>query len=233
MPDTFVKICVYTDFEFLSTNHHYCIYPDKYAFTIPTILLTEHLALTGIFTGDVFATFTADETRPFSMTNFYKMRDYYRSVGLDFDSPVKGVSEIGTEMINRYYGNADIANTCQYGGFKKPCMKCIKCFRKTLIKNHLSNTEPAPAVLKNFEQAPAVRSFYHKDDMNMHLPLTFKEILSKLDTTEYPTINGIKQNAQLHDKDAPLPLLYVPPYQTNNNSRTMQYCINKLAVIFK
>jgi len=235
MPDSFCKIYTLSDFEFLSTNHNYCIYPDNYAFTIPCILLADHLSLTGILVGDVLAAFTANETKTFSNNNFSKMRKYYASIGLDIDSPVKGVTEIGTEMINRYYHNDDISNTCQYGEFRKPCMKCIKCFRKTLIRNYLSNIEIDNDTLTRFNESNAVINFYNNNmnSVNMSLQLTYKGCMKNINVENFDTIQKIKNKAFLVEKDVSgLDKLFDEPYYNYNMSKIMHYCLCNLHKIF-
>ena len=235
MLDSFCKIYTLSDFEFLSTNHNYCIYPDNYAFTIPCILLADHLSLTGILVGDVVAAFTSNETRPFSMKNFSRMRKYYESVGLDIDSPVKGVTEIGTEIINRYYHNDDISNTCQYGEFQKPCMQCIKCFRKTLIRSYLSNSELDDATLSKFNKSKAVINFYNNNvnKESMSLQLTYKRCMERLNVEKFDILQGIKEKAFSVNKDVSgLDKLFDKPYYNYNMSRTVHYCLCNLHNIF-
>lgn len=235
MSNDFVKICVMTDFEFLSTNHKWCIYPDNYAFTIPCLLLADHLCLSGIFTGDVNPAFTGDETSRFSMVNFYRMREYYQSVGLDLDSPVKGLSELGTYLVNQHYGNEENATTCQYGDYKKPCGKCIKCFRKTLIKLYLAGTELTPIEKKTFNESNAIKNFLNNVQApeKMHLRATFKEVMKKQDFTGYDVLQGIKDYAnQVQVETGWLDKLFLYPYVSDPAGKTMQECVMKLAEIF-
>lgn len=234
MPDRFVKINVRSDFEFLSTNGSYCIYPDNYSFTIPCILLADHLGLTGIYSGDILAAFTAEETRKVSFINFNKMKNYYRSAGLDFDSPVKGVTEIGTEIINSFYGTSEITTTCQYGKYKQPCMKCIKCFRKTLIKAYINKHTPDDSILADFNKNVAVSGFLERNKDREPFPFgfTYNEILKKLDLSNYELLNKIKNKSACDMDTSFLNKVLVSAYYKNDMSLTMQHCLNNLLKIF-
>lgn len=231
MSDNFVKICVESDFEFLSTNGSYCIYPDKYSFTIPSILLAEHLDLNGIFVGDMLAAFTNDERAPYSLVNFKKIDRYYQTVGLRLESPIMGVTEIGTEMINQYFNNSDISTTCQYGSFKKPCYQCIKCFRKTFIKSWLSNTPVDYAILKKLNNSNAVKQYL---ESGSSFPRTMALVLQNFEDHSFPTIFSLKQ--KLNSKPLSTSMMnkiLLDPYLTNNNSsNTLNKCLFKLLKIF-
>ena len=231
MSTHYCKIYTSSDFEFLSTNHNYCIYPDNYAFTIPCILLADHLSLTGILTGDIIGAFTSDETKNFSDHNFLKLKKYYASVGLDIDSPVKGITELGTEIINRYFQNSDISTTCQYGTFKKPCMKCIKCFRKTLIKSYLSNSMIDPQILNTFNKSKSIVNL--SNSKIIHMPLTYKITMEKQDLNNYDILNKIKKRVSNIDIDlSGFKKLFIDPYLHYPINKTLSYCLCELYKIF-
>ena len=231
MSDDYVKICVESDFEFLSTNGSYCIYPDKYSFTIPSILLADYLDLNGIFVGDMLAAFTNNERNPYRLVNFQKLDKYYRSAGLRLESPVMGVTEIGTEMINRYYNNSEISTSCQYGSFKNPCYKCVKCFRKTLIKSWLSGTSIDDEILKKFESSSSVKKYIESESLS--LPRTMTLLLSNFNNDKYPMIMSLKN--KLHGKDVSTSMmdkLLLKPYLESDSSNTLNKCLFKLLKIF-
>ncbi|WP_330926444.1 DUF6395 domain-containing protein [Candidatus Sororendozoicomonas aggregata] len=157
MPESFRKISAFSDFEFASTNGKWCIYPDKYAFTIPLLLMADYLKLKSVATGDVLAAFTGNEVK-FGGTFSYKDAYIYEAVGLEFIQPGCGLTEVGTEMLARKKGLANISSTCQYGPFQKPCMKCIKCFRKELLRCALDGRMPDEKIVGIWNESPAVLS---------------------------------------------------------------------------
>ncbi|AMX02666.1 DUF6395 domain-containing protein [Microbulbifer thermotolerans] len=158
MPECYSKILVETDFEYLMWNGSYCVYPDNYSFTIPCIFLADHFDIDFIATGDIHAGLTGNETM-FNKKFEPNGKALYKAVGLELDSPVKSISEVGTTLINVKTGLHEITTTCAYGEFKKPCMKCIKCFRKYLISAAVGEVSLDEAVLSRFFQHPPVIKF--------------------------------------------------------------------------
>lgn len=237
----FYKIVCYSDFEFVSTNKKYCIYSDNYAFTTPAILLADHLSLSGILVGDVMAAFNADETKDVSFLNFNKLRNYYASVGLDIDSPIKGLSEFGSMKINLIYGNHDISTSCQYGSFKKPCMKCIKCFRKTLIEHYLQKTKISETELKGFNESQPVINFVKRateNINNLHLRKTYALLLKDIDLSNFNNLNNLKKLVldNYDNRDYGLLKLNLDVYSKSQSIYTsgMVYeCLLKLLNIFE
>lgn len=232
MNDAFVKIPILSDFEFLSVNktNNYCVYPDNYSFTIPCLLLSDHLMLSGILTGDMLAAFSGDERTKFSTERFKKQQKLYYSVGLHLDSAIKGVTELGSELINRYYKNSDIANTCQYGGFKQPCMKCIKCFRKSLIKAYLDGTHLTESQLFKFDKSNAIISLSKRE--SIPVPLTLKLITSNYDFDEYPNLRTIQEKLTSYRVNNNLIKATFDPYENQILPKTIQYCLNNIRHIF-
>ena len=227
------RICVKSDFEFLSTNGHWCIYPDKYSFTIPCILLADHLKLTGILTGDMNLAFTADERRLYDMKGFNKQVSYYNSVGLDMDSPVKGITEVGTALVNKYYKNMERAVSCQYGKGGKPCGRCIKCFRKGLLVQRLNNKIVSDGDLNIYNESRAVNSFLDKNAKGkLHSYLLYSWLLRDLDLSKYQNLNKFKY--KLCSKSENLDFMekiYIKPYLLKPMSLTMQSCLVNLSNI--
>ena len=158
MPSIFKKIHTKTDFEFLSTNGKYCIYPDSYAFTIPCVLLADHLSISHIVTGDIWVAFTGDET--IFNPNLMPRHNYlFESIGLSLEPILNGVGEFGSLIINNYYNLSSVSTSCQYGGFQRPCMKCIKCFRKSMFSWALFGKPLTSEEIKRFNESPAIQKF--------------------------------------------------------------------------
>lgn len=233
MQDRFVKIPVLSDFEYLSVNmdDKFCVYPDAYAFTIPCILLADHLGLTGILTGDMAAAFTNSERNGYFDQRYNKRRMLYRAVGLDLQSAIKGITEIGTEIINNYYGNGENSNTCQYGGFRKPCMKCIKCFRKSLIRSFLKGEKLTDEQLKAFDNSPAIKNFVSQE--RMPFPLTFKLVTQGYNWSSYPNLNKIMEKVRDIPVRKQLLSYSMDPYKEEIIPETIQFCLKNIKRIFK
>lgn len=159
MPNDSRKFLVHTDFPYLSTNGSYCIYPDNYAFTIPAILLADHISISHIVTGDILGGLTGNETifNPILMPN--KARRIYRSIGLDLECPCNGVSELVTSRIVEDMDMTLSSSTCEYGGFRSPCMWCIKCLRKRMYLWALTGKELTDEELNKFNNADPIKNF--------------------------------------------------------------------------
>ena len=162
MPNSFPKYTVFSDMEFLSTNGRWCVYPDTYAFTLPTMLLADTLQLDHVITGDIWVAFTGDETI-FNSTLTYKRRHLFEAAGLSIEYPCNGVGEISSlKIADKLIGHPSVT-TCQYGEFQKPCMKCIKCFRKSLIMDAIKGTQIVLDNLERFNNSPAVIQFSNSE----------------------------------------------------------------------
>ncbi|MGP5526668.1 DUF6395 domain-containing protein [Psychrobacter celer] len=161
MPYDFSKILVYTDFPYLSVNAtgSFCVYPDSYAFTIPCVLLSEFLGIGNIITGDIMAAFTGNETIYNKRLTSAREEYLFKSIGINLDYPCNGVSEIITTKIVKDYGMLEMSSTCEYGDFMRPCMKCIKCFRKSIYKWALFDEALNEDQLKIFNESPAIIKF--------------------------------------------------------------------------
>ena len=192
MPSRFKKISVRTDFEFLSTNGNYCIYPDSYAFTIPCLMLADHLSISHIVTGDIWVAFNGDET--IFTTALTSRHNYlFESVGLSLEPILNGVGELGSLIINEHYNLSDIATSCQYGAFQKPCMKCIKCFRKSIYSWALFDKKLSPDDIKKFNLSPAIQSFAKNNERKgLSLGPSYKYAFNKINFSFDGSIGTIR-----------------------------------------
>ena len=110
-------------------------------------------------------------------------------------------------------------------------MQCVKCFRKTLIKNFISNTAIEPQVLNKFNTSKAIINLSNSNII--HLPLTYKLTMDKQDFIDYEILNKIKE--RVSQKDVYLygfNKLFIDPYYNYPISKTMSYCLCQLFKIF-
>lgn len=74
----------------------------------------------------------------FKIRTIYRRWDsLLRAVGLCLGAPVGGVCEVGTSKIVHTSIFESVAQSCIRGPKGKPCLKCFKCFRKTLLDSAL------------------------------------------------------------------------------------------------
>lgn len=216
MPSRFKKIAVKSDFEFLSTNGNYCIYPDSYAFTIPCLLLADSLQISHIITGDIWVAFNGDETI-FNKNLTSKHYGIFNAVGLSLEPVINGIGELGSLIICDHYNLLDIATTCQYGSFQKPCMKCIKCFRKTLYSWALFGKSLSQSDIDKFNSSVPVQSFSKNNDRKgLSLGPSYKYVFDKIN---HPFSGAIKE---IQSRMTNIPIdttfvkkIYTPAYLIN------------------
>ncbi|EKD7755879.1 hypothetical protein OSG00_000660 [Shigella sonnei] len=163
MPCNYKKVLVYTDFPFLSVKNDYCTYPDSYSFTIPAVLLSERLGFAHIITGDIHAAFTDSET---IHTNDCEASDkkFFSGIGINLDYPCNGLSELITTSIAKANGLLEISSACEYGDFMKPCMGCIKCFRKSIYRWALFNEPLSNEDIIKLNNSPAIKSYAENNE---------------------------------------------------------------------
>lgn len=153
-----IKLPVLSDLEFMSTNLNYCIYPDTYVFTIPVMLVADTLNLSHLVSGDIWAAFTGDETIH-SKNLSYRRQEIFAAAGLPIEYPLNGIGEVGSYILAEKHISNKKCTTCQYGEFQKPCMSCIKCFRKNLIRDALSGSRVIYDNLDRFNSSPVIQKF--------------------------------------------------------------------------
>ncbi|EAC1961211.1 TPA: hypothetical protein OBP45_001611 [Escherichia coli] len=199
MPFNYKKILVYSDFTYLSTNGKFCIYPDTYAFTTPAILLSEQLGINDLITGDILAAFTGNESI-YSPNLESRSKNFFASIGINLDYPCNGVSELITTKIAKSFGFLDISSACEYGDFQKPCMKCIKCFRKSIYKWALFNEKLTDKEIDNFNNSPAIINFANGEERkNLYFMASFKYCFTNIDHVFTGSIEKIRLRAMKYN----------------------------------
>jgi hypothetical protein len=137
-------------------------FPVDVANAIPALLLADREGFDSIAFGTVFE--SAYQVGKKAFTD-YRATEHHRhygglfaAVGLPFHQVVAGVSEIGTTRIAAASPFGPAAQSCHRGPPGKPCMTCVKCFRKTLIDLAATGEQPGDALLDRFFASPQVRA---------------------------------------------------------------------------
>jgi len=128
------------DLEFLRSPIGF---PSDLANAIPALLLSQHLGLDSIAFGTVLESAYGIGHEKFIE---YKKGSHWRfygklfsCAGIEICLPVAGISEVGTSLINYSSSYGEFAQSCIRGKWKKPCLKCWKCFRKELLSISLDS----------------------------------------------------------------------------------------------
>ncbi|MEN0581154.1 DUF6395 domain-containing protein [Phytobacter palmae] len=199
MPYTYKKILVYSDFPYLSTNGKFCLYPDSYAFTIPAVLLSGQLGISDLITGDILAAFTANESI-YSSDLESRAKPFFSSIGINLDYPCNGVSELITTKIAKSYGFLEISSACEFGDFQKPCMKCLKCFRKSIYKWALFNEQLSEQEIERFNNSPAVINFANGDERkNLYFMASLKYCFTNIDYKFTGVVGKIRERSMKYN----------------------------------
>lgn len=113
-------------------------------FTVTAVLLADHLGLRTIADGNVVDTVYL--LGPGGHGTLYNPQDptkllaMFARAGLQYCSPVGGVSEVTTDRLAR---DVPHAMGCMRGEHGEPCNACIKCYRKRALRGTPIPTSPA------------------------------------------------------------------------------------------
>jgi hypothetical protein len=126
------------------TNYEYVRSPlgfaTNYSSAVPVLLLADHLKLSSVALGMILESAFAIGDNPFNVPSsaWFKILNI---VGLPTNLVTAGLSEVSTSKI--VASNPDykhIPQSCVRGDIQKPCMKCMKCLRKTLLEKTFTNS---------------------------------------------------------------------------------------------
>ena len=81
----------------------------------------------------------------------------YDAAGVAYTAPVAGLTEVGTARVATAGPLASFAQSCDHGSPMRPCMACVKCFRKTLVKMALVDDFSDEHRLERMASIPSIR----------------------------------------------------------------------------
>ena len=146
-------LCVQTDMEY--TRHPVGFMNDGTMAT-PQMLLADWLKLDGIAYGMILE--SAYLNKGFRYRE-YKQTDHWRryggtaaACGLPWHLVTAGLSEVATSQLVLESPLQHVAQSCVRGAFGSPCMKCWKCFRKSLLEAALVGETIPSAKLDEYFQ---------------------------------------------------------------------------------
>lgn len=149
-------------------------------------------------------------------------------VDLPYCLPTIGLSEVCTSKMilnSPYY---EVAHACSRGKVHKPCMKCTKCFRKTLLEKVVKNEPIDNKLLDQFFKLKDVQRLITKSPI--HFENIFTYITSKYNGN-HPIMNALKKKTRgdiletsWMEKWNPSSLQYIAPkYQKYITSEISKY----------
>ena len=176
MPDRFTKVPVFTDFPYTSLceSGRRVVWADRIWHSVPVVLVAEQLGLSSVSMGKILAAFLGNEKSfdvPAVQTHH---RALFGALGLATVQPLAGASEFVSETIVKSHGHQGATLTCNFGPFKKRCMACVKCFRKSLMNHVLDGTTPSTEEIGRFNQSKRIEILSKKN------PIPFTSTLKSL-----------------------------------------------------
>jgi len=131
-------IIVESNFEFLRNPIGF---PTDLAVGSPAILLAGPLKLSSIAFGTILESTYGIGGKLFreytDSSHFRLWNGLFNAAGLIYSLPVAGISEVGTSKILLKTPYGDFSQSCIRGEWLKPCLRCWKCFRKSLLDSQL------------------------------------------------------------------------------------------------
>ena len=158
---------------------------------IPAILLADHFSLDSIAYGTISnAAYGLGKGKFVDYTTRWVFRAWQsilKSVGLEYFNSVSTLSEIGTMKVVQSSPFSEVAESCVRGTNNQPCRKCVKCFRKLLMRAYLDGHWPSDTDMASFVKSAGLR------DELVELPIRqefiYQQVLS--------TYNGDSEVLQL------------------------------------
>ena len=129
--------------------------------TVGLVLLANEKSLNSVGTGTIMeSAYGLDHLvwRDYADCVHGMWNPVFEAVSLELFQPVVGVSEVGTSKIVRDAGLDDVASPCVRGTLGQSCMRCVKCFRKSLLQGALTGNWPTEVDLEQFRSSRSVVS---------------------------------------------------------------------------
>jgi hypothetical protein len=129
-------------------------FPTDFSNSIPALLMADRLGLDSIAFGTVLESAYRvghNKYMNYPDRSHYKLwGSLFALVGMPLYLPVSGISEVATTIIVNKSPYKNIAQSCIRGQASKPCLKCVKCFRKTLVEKTLNQHMISDDLLNRF-----------------------------------------------------------------------------------
>lgn len=135
---------------------------------IPTLLAANGLGIDAVAFGVIAESaykIGHDKFADFSSSDHYVIwGSLFQAAGVPYMPVTAGISEVGTSTICLRSPIGYVAQSCMRGDVQKPCMNCMKCFRKTLLEKailrekisdvDLASLLRSKEVIRNLEKTP-------------------------------------------------------------------------------
>ncbi|WKZ81684.1 MAG: DUF6395 domain-containing protein [Acidimicrobiia bacterium] len=159
-----------SDVEFVCSRPH-PTFPHAMTWALGPLLLADDLDLGGVVYGlDLSHMYVGRgfRWRPFAAEDDRWVR-VFAAVGLEMLLPVAGVSEVITTRLGARHRLSDLSRSCTLGDRRGPCLGCVKCARKELLKAAVEARPMTVEALDRLAASPRVVEFLSRTPVqNQH-----------------------------------------------------------------
>ncbi|MGP5292731.1 DUF6395 domain-containing protein [Brachybacterium tyrofermentans] len=192
-------LAVETDLEWIREPVGFGVDP---APAVPLLLLADHHGLDAIAFGTIAEAAYRTGTKNFidfaQRSIFLKWQSAFHSVDIDYFDCVAPMSELCTTQITSESPYGELAQSCVRGTPGKPCMNCVKCFRKSLIESSRTNLWPSRDLVSKMVANRAIMAYL--SDAPIRLEVVLASALSGYAGND-PLLNAIVRRTGAHDFD--------------------------------
>lgn len=150
---------------------------------VPLILLADHFNLDAIAFGTIAEAAYRTGTEHFidyaDRVVFTKWQAAFQAAGLDYFNCVAPMSELCTTKITRESRFGHLAQSCVRGMPGQPCMRCVKCFRKSLIEASMEGGWPTNDEVAQMMRLRPIKNYL--SDAPIRLEIVLMSVLAKYD----------------------------------------------------
>ena len=137
-------------------------FPVEGATAVPLLLLADQERIDSAAFGTVMESayrIGHDVFLDFTQRGFYRRwSSIFQAAGLPLCLPVAGLSEVATSSIVLGSPLRSVAQSCVRGGVSTPCLRCYKCFRKTILEASLEGSTLADETIDDLLSSSEVQN---------------------------------------------------------------------------
>lgn len=170
-------LAVETDIEWVREPVGFGVDP---APAVPLLLLADRYGLDAIAFGTIAEAAYRTGTKEFidfaQRSIFLKWQRAFRSVEISYFDCVAPMSELCTTQITSESPYSELAQSCVRGRPGKPCMSCVKCFRKSLIESSRTNVWPSHDLVRTMVANRAIMAYLSDAPIRLEVVLVARVV---------------------------------------------------------
>jgi hypothetical protein len=129
--------------------------------------------------------------------HYNKWAPVFNHVNCNLFLPTGGITEVGTTLISDKSKTSSFIRSCMRGDESQPCGKCIKCFRKTLLRKAATRTAAnSKNIIINLDSAEVATNLYGEIYQHENI---YRYICNFLPSNN--VVNLLKQRVQIESEN--------------------------------